>query len=225
MIAIQKTSDVTLQHIKSVVYGNSGVGKTTLSKTVESPIVLSMESGLLSLQDSDIDYVEIKTIEALREAFGAIKPLVMQGTYKTVILDSLSELAEIVLAHEKGQNKDGRQAYMQMQDKIDVVLRSFRDLPCDVVLIAHCEQKQDDTGRMLYTASMPGKNLSKDLPYFFDLVLAMRSEKNEKGELKRFLQTYSDVQYIAKDRSGKLNPLEAPDLGSIFAKIRSPKAQ
>lgn len=220
MITIKKTSDVSLQHVKTVVYGNSGVGKTSLSKTVEAPLVLSMEHGLLSLSEADIDFIEINSIDELKEAFPVVKKLIQEGQYKTVILDSISELAEIVLAKEKANNKDGRQAYMMMQEKMEHTLRWFRDLPCDVILIAKCERSQDDTGRLIYQPSMPGKSLGLKLPYLFDLVLAMRSEKNDKGELKRFLQTFSDVQYIAKDRSGKLSSLESPNLGQVFQKIR-----
>ena len=57
-VNIKSTKDIALDHgIKCVVYGFSGVGKTVLCSTAPKPIVLSAESGLLSLSKVDIPYI------------------------------------------------------------------------------------------------------------------------------------------------------------------------
>ena len=66
---------------------------------------------------------------------------------------------------------------------------------------------------------MPGKSLTQGLPYFTDLVLALRVEKDAEGNTQRALMCDSDGLWAAKDRSGKLDAWEAPDLGAIIAKI------
>ena len=43
---------------------------------------------------------------------------------------------------------------------------------------------------------MPGQTLGPALPYLFDLVMAMRIGTTEKNEEYRYLQTFSDIQYI-----------------------------
>ena len=50
-------------------YGQSGAGKTSLIKTLPSPIVLSAEGGLLSIQDANLPYIEIASMDNLREAY------------------------------------------------------------------------------------------------------------------------------------------------------------
>jgi len=57
------------------------------------------------------------------------------------------------------------------------------------------------------------------LPYFFDEVLALRVEKDAEGVTQRALMCDSDGLWLAKDRSGKLSPWEAPNLSDIIAKI------
>ena len=61
------------------------------------------------------------------------------------------------------------------------------------------------------------------LPYFFDEVLALRVEKDGEGVTQRALMCDSDGLWLAKDRSGKLEAWEAPDLGGIIAKIQGGK--
>jgi hypothetical protein len=140
--------------------------------------------------------------------------------YQSVAIDSISEIAEVVLSDELKRNKDGRAAYGELNSKMTDLIRAFRDLPNrHVYFTAKCEKSQDEQGRMLYAPSMPGKSLSMQIPYFFDLVLALRVEKDGDGNTQRALMCDSDGLWLAKDRSGKLSSWEAPDLGEIIAKI------
>lgn len=66
---------------------------------------------------------------------------------------------------------------------------------------------------------MPGNKTGQQLPYFFDEVLALRVEKDNEGNAQRALMCDSDGIWAAKDRSGKLDIWEEPDLGAIIAKI------
>ena len=57
------------------------------------------------------------------------------------------------------------------------------------------------------------------LPYQFDVIAALRVEKNDEGETQRALMCDSDGLWQAKDRSGKLDAWEAPNLGAMIKKI------
>ena len=87
-------------------------------------------------------------------------------------------------------------------------------------LTAKVEKSQDEMGRLLYGPGMPGNKMAQAVPYFFDQVFALRVEKNQDGEVSRALQCQPDGQWSAKDRSGKLNAFEPPNLGDVFRKAR-----
>ena len=215
---IKSTADIALRGVTLLVYGQSGVGKTTLIKTIPGrKLILSAEGGLLSLQGTDIQYVDIHTMDELTEAFNHVVEHLED--FDCIILDSLSELAEVILSSEKKESKDVRQAYLGMQDQIMDLARAFRDLPVTVYMTAKQERVQSDSGRLLFGPSMPGQKLSQQLPYIFDEVLALRSETNENNENIRFIQTFSDSSWCSKDRSGKLDAYEDADLGKILTKI------
>ena len=71
----------------------------------------------------------------------------------------------------------------------------------------------------MYAPSMPGNKTGQALPYFFDIVAALRVEKDAEGVVHRGLMCQSDGLWQAKDRSGKLDAWEAPDIGAIIEKI------
>ena len=218
-IALKRTG-ATNQYINCLIYGQSGSGKTTLCGTIDNIVVLSAEGGLLSLADKEIDYLEIKCIDDLHEAYAWLKSEDSMK-FSTVALDSISEIAEVVLSNEKEKVKDARQAYMQLGETMNKIVRSFRDLEKNTVFIAKAEKIQDENGRILWGPSMPGAKLASSMPYYFDEVLAMRCEKNEEGQTVRMLQTENDGTWNCKDRSGKLSQWEAPDLNGIIGKIKN----
>jgi phage nucleotide-binding protein len=219
-INLKKTGGLTADGVKLLVYGQAGSGKTSLIPTLPKPIVLSAEGGLLSIQDANIDFIEIADMDDLREAYEWAKGSKEADQFQSVALDSISEVAEVVLQHELKKNKDGRAAYGELNTTMQELIRAFRDLPGKhVYMSAKLEKSQDEMGKLLYNPSMPGKSLTQGLPYFFDEVLALRVERDAENNTQRALMCDSDGVWLAKDRSGKLESWEAADLGAIIAKI------
>jgi len=218
-INLKTTGSLSANGVKLLVYGQAGAGKTTLVKTLPQPIVLSAEGGLLSIQDADLPYIEIASMDDLREAYMWLTSSAEAAGFQSVALDSISEIAEVCLNTEKKANKDPRAAYGAMQEQMADIIRAFRDIPKHIYFTAKCEKTADETGRILYAPSMPGNKTGQQLPYFFDEVLALRVEKDAEGVAQRALMCDSDGIWQAKDRSGKLDTWEAPDLGAIIRKI------
>lgn len=207
--------------IKCLVYGKSGAGKTKLASTAPAPIILSAESGILSLREFQIPMIQIKTVADLTEVHQWALNSAEAKQFATIYIDSISEIGEVVLANAKAQVKDPRQAYGELIEKMMMTIKAFRDLPGkNVVMAAKQEPIKDEmTGIVQYGPSMPGSKLGPQLPYLFDEVFRLGVGKTPQGVEYRFLQTGPDLQYDAKDRSGSLDPVERPDLSFVFSKI------
>jgi phage nucleotide-binding protein len=219
-IQLKRTKEATAQAVKLLVYGQAGAGKTSLIPTLPKPVILSAEGGLLSIADTNLPFIEITSMQELQEAYKWLTGSAEAGEFQSVALDSISEIAEVVLNAEKKINKDPRAAYGAMQEQMADVIRAFRDLPGKhVYMSAKLEKTQDEMGRVLYAPSMPGNKTGQSLPYFFDEVLALRVEKDAEGNTRRALMTDGDGLWLAKDRSGKLEVWEDADLGEIIKKI------
>lgn len=223
-ITLKSTKDAALDGIKVLVHGPAGAGKTSLCATTGAPtIIISAESGLLSLRGVDIPVIEVKSLEQMYEAYDFVANTEEGQAFSWICLDSISEIAEVVLNHEKKVAKDPRQAYGALAEKMTDLIRAFRDLPGRNVYFS-CKQertKDEQSGAMLYYPAMPGNMLKQGVGYFFDEVMALRVEKDADGNPTRWLQTSRDFNYEAKDRSGCLEMFEAPNLAEIAAKISS----
>jgi phage nucleotide-binding protein len=208
-----------LNGLKVLVYGGPGAGKTTLCATLPAPIILSAEAGLLSLRHVDVPVIEVSTLEDVEAAYTYLLSPAAEA-YQWVCLDSISEIAEVVLSRERKATKDPRQAYGALAEHMFDLLRAFRDLPRNIYMSSKMEKTKDEiTGAMLYSPSLPGQRLGQGIGYLFDELFALRVERDPEGQPTRWLQTGSDKQYQGKDRSGTLELFEPADLGAIATKI------
>lgn len=210
--------------VKVLVHGPAGSGKTVLCATFGTPtLIISTEKGLLSIREAPtyVKAVEVTTLKELTEVYEYLRDTANDNPdFVNVALDSISDIAEVVLAYEKANNKDPRAAYGNLQDHVLKLLRDFRDLPHYNVLMTCKQERVDDNGKKLFMPLMPGAKLAQQIPYLFDEVFAIRVERDEEKQEFRVLQTQRDSQYEAKDRSGVLELFEKPNMKKIIQKIK-----
>lgn len=236
-IEFTTTSQIALTHgIKMCVYADAGVGKTMLSATLPKPLILAVEAGLLSLSKKNIERVfgvgtagitydipvmKIANGNDLNDAWSWVSHPANSGYFDSLMLDSVTEFAEVILSTSKKTVKDPRQAYGELLDMMGTYVRAFAKLQGkNVVMTAKMEPMKDElTGVVKQGPMMPGQKLGPRFPYEFDEVFHMGVSKDAQGNPFRYLRTQPDLQYVAKDRSGALATVEYPHLGYLFNKI------
>lgn len=221
---IQRVGDVANRGVKIVNYGPSGAGKTYQIAYLAplNPLILTTEFGLLTLKNivPDMHAITVETYNefdrALDWAFSADAQ-----QYGVVAIDGISDIAELLLTEEKTRNKDGRKAYGEMGETILPLLRKIRAANRHVYMTAKEGTVMDSDGILKIGPDMPGKALAPQIPYLFDEVLNLVVGTDpQTGQKARWFRTTGDTQYVAKDRSGVLNPDGEPaDLYAIFNKI------
>jgi len=115
------TWDGSKEGEKIIVYGRSGIGKTSLAALVNNPIFISIDNGLISLADKSgkpkhpITGKEIPIIQGI-ETFEDVRSVLQQvelfDSYNTIILDNVTKLEQPYaeqhcfdnIKHEKGYN-------------------------------------------------------------------------------------------------------------------------
>jgi len=221
LIFTTTAQEARLHGVKMLVHGRAGSGKTPLCATAPEPLIISAEAGLLSLAAYEIPTIKITSYADIDEAYNFVAHSAEARRFWTVCLDSVTEIAEQCLATEKTKNKDPRRAYGEMQDKMIPLIKKFRDLPGRHVYFS-CKQewqKDEVTGISRYSPSMPGRQVGPQLPYLFDEVFSLEVGETAEGQQFRYLRTRLNLQYEARDRSGRLAEFEEPHLGKIIEKI------
>lgn len=220
---IKKTNEIAPTKINCLIYAPSGNGKTTLLGTLEEKtLIVSLESGLLSLMGKEIDYVDIEGSDGLEKInhIRKILPEIMNSDYVNVCFDSMTEISAAFLDCAKAEFPDARQSlpryglYNEMMTKF---IKVTRDMNKNVFYTALEKCDKDEVGRRFLLPEITGSISSKCVAYF-DLVFNLQVFEKD-GEKVRALLTGAKDGYVCKDRSGKLDEYEKPNLQDIINKV------
>ena len=225
-IEVKKTKgSASRDGVKLLIYGGSGCGKTTLLASMGRTIIISSEKGDLALNDAEnCESIQISSLLQLREAYNYV--VANKDSYDTVGIDSISEIGQMVVAELKkdpefSSLKDTMKLWMKYSDMMLDIAKVFRDISgLNVVIIALAESVKNGFDEVIMP-NIPAKKVQAQLPSLYDEVLYLRV--NSEGEREFVTNPTSDI--VAKDRSGKLNPIEpcvkANGLSAIMQKILS----
>lgn len=225
MLKIKKASEVE-QYLKLLVYGDPGVGKTTLAGTADGHpnmgpvLVANIEGGVLSIADTDCDTTEqLRTTAEVEELFWA---LANKGDgfdkYRTLVVDSATELQTIdlegivaeSLKKKKQADRDPDDIYLEDYGKstarLKRIFRHMKDLPMHVVVTALCKREMPQNAHKM-TNPQPRQvgpsltsKLATSLMGYMDCVWYYYGTTNEEGETVRNLLTQREGPYMAKTR-------------------------
>lgn len=171
------------------------------------------------------------TYEQVSKLFGEHINL---SKYKTVFVDSITVASRECFKwcqvqpeafSEKNGKPDTRGAYGLLGREMIRWLTHLQHAPMSIVVVGVLDEEKDDLNRMTYSAQVEGSKTGRELPGIFDQVLTLQNIKAEDGSMYRAFvcQQQNPWGYPAKDRSGRLDLVEAPDLGALMKKIREGK--
>lgn len=231
MLKIEKTGNLAVKRLAMLIIGPSGVGKTSLIKTLPQPtsetLMISFEGGTLCLKGTDFDVVESDNndpIGFLEEIYSELSNKAYKEKYKNIFIDSLTEIGQAVLSQLKkdphyGQAKNALQMYGKYNDVMTTIVKSFRDMTDYNVFFTALDSVEKDGLEKFESVSIPGSSLKASIRAWFDIVVFYKIFKDESGNVHRKLVTSAEESPLAKDRSGKLETYEDADLAAIINKV------
>lgn len=202
---------------KAIIYGGTGSGKTPISNTCPRPVMLACEPGMLSMRGSNIPTCQAQTPESIDDFFKWFFNSQEVKAYDTLIVDSISFMADIYLQRSLSKIKHGLQAYGDMAKcTMDHLRPLFYTQQKHTYLIAK-EQIVAEQKRIYF----PGDILNKEVPGLYDFILHL-GIKNVPGlgQIKAF-QCNETYDVLARNRTGNLNDFEEPNFSKLVQKAMS----
>ena len=216
-LRIERISDRD-QHVNMLIYGKSGVGKTTLcGSAVEVPemqrvLYIDVEGGVMSLRKrySQVEVVRVRTWNDMQRIYDEI--FAGGHGFNTIILDSLTEIQKfnmdqiMIKALEANDDRDldvpSLREWGKNLEQVRRFVRAWRDLPINVLFTALEREDTDRMKRPIKLPSLSGK-MAGEVAAFLDIVLYYNVREVD-NEQKRLLQSAATESTVAKDRSGTL---------------------
>ena len=257
------------------LFGPSGVGKTSLLKTLppEVTLCIDLEAGLKSVQDWRGDAIPIRTFadaidiacliggidpaadpngffsephyQFLRESYPDLVRMI--AAKRMIFVNSITDLTRQAMAwaktrpeafSDKTGKPDTRGAYGLLAREVIALLKHLQHAPGKtVIFVGILERVTDDFNREQWQPQMEGGKAGRELPGIVDQVISMGlfsripdrgpgraptagGTSPRRAKSRRFVCRAGNPYGLpAKDRSGRLDLTEPPDLGALLAKI------
>jgi len=213
------------RRLKLFLWGDSGVGKTTLSLQFPKPVVIDLEGGTdLYGESFDFDVLRASTAD---EVMAAVEWLLTHPhSYRTLVIDPITvywdalqkKWSDIFLRRNKG-SKGYKFEFYDLQPRDWMTVKAeFKDLirkliALDMNVIVTARQKVQYADGAFMKAIGETFDGEKSLPYLFDTIV--RLYRDDKG---RFLGE------CLKDRSNRLPPGEFECSFARFEELFGKKA-
>jgi hypothetical protein len=181
--------------------------------------------------DADGAYSQA-AFESYVKAFGG--DISMLTKYKTVFVDSITVASRQAFAwaqrqpesfSDKTGKPDTRGAYGLLGREMIRWLTVLQHCPKDIILVGILDSEKDDLNRITHTPQVEGAKTGRELPGIFDQVVTLTNLTADDGSTYRaFVCNQQNTwNFPAKDRSGRLEMVEPPNLGDLIHKIRTGK--
>ncbi|AXC34302.1 Sak4-like ssDNA annealing protein [Escherichia phage Shy] len=209
--------------VKMLAYGPPGSGKTPLINTAPRPVLLITEPGMLSMRGSTVPAWEAPTVERIDEFFDWLFRSNESKGFDTVGVDSVSQLAEIVVKAELKRNRDGRKAYGEMARKVLDHLTGLYYMQQKHTYLIAKQAMAEEEGTQVKKPYFPGQELGIQVPHLYDLIghVAKTTVPGVQSQVLAIRTAPTFGINAPRDRSGRLNELEQPDLTALFKKAMS----
>ena len=162
---------------------------------------------------------------------------------RIVFVDSITDLTRQAMAwartrpeafSEKTGKPDPRGAYGLLAREVIGLLKHLQHAAGKtVIFVGILEKVTDEFNRTTWQPQLEGGKAGRELPGIVDQVISMSlfaaeddswRHDPERADIRRLVcRAGNPFGLPAKDRSGRLDVTEAPDLGALLAKINSPQ--
>lgn len=208
---------VTLKRLKVLLYGVSGVGKTSFAATFPSPLFLDLESGMMStLRIGEVrrypaDWTEdITSFQQVRQ-FYALVSAAKNPPFQTIVIDSINELQVLVAQYVVDKYKKVTRQYDDLLTIADYqksnndllkVVRAFLKLPYNIVFTATSTRLEPGDDYTMVTPKYKGKEVGPVIEKLMDLIGYCYAKPQKNGTAEHYASFHITDRYLAKDRLG-----------------------
>jgi len=248
---------------KILIVGPSGIGKTSLLRTIRANLLAStlfveIEAGDIAVSDLAVASVRPRTWPECRDlacALGGFNPALpatavyseahfnevmknpelarLGSSFSLLFVDSLTAAGRLCFGWAEQQpeaftdrgRKDLRAIYgLHARSLLGWLNQLQHARERTVVLVAVLEKHTDEFNISIWQPQIEGAKTGRELPAIVDEIITMQwVDFGDRKPVRAFVCTNPNPWgYPAKDRSGRLEQFEPPNLGALIEKLTGP---
>lgn len=181
MSLIKKATELQISKtVKMMIYGQAGMGKTTLALSAPKPLLLDFDNGVKRVNIAQLSDVSIVQITM----WGQVQQLLQEdlSDFDTIVVDTIGKMMDYIISYCCGNGTPKINDWSRINNTFKQFINSVNNLNKNVIFVAHRDVQTDGDSRVFVPALRP-KNYNSIVTEL-DL-LGYVQMRNENGYQKR----------------------------------------
>ena len=156
MALIKKASELDINStIKMMIYGQAGMGKTTLALSSPSPLLSDFDGGVKRVNMNHLQGVDIVQVGSWAE----VQQLFQEdlSAYRTIVIDTIGKMMDFIISYKCGSKQPSIRDWGGINQEFQSFTRNLSNLGKHIIFVAHRDTRKngDDT---VFIPSLREKN-------------------------------------------------------------------
>lgn len=181
MSLIKKSNELVIPTtVKMMIYGQAGMGKTTVALSAPKPLLLDFDNGVKRVNMAHLDGVDIVQVTSWQDVQQVLQEDL--SSYQTIVVDTIGKMMDYIISYKCGTRQPQIKDWGGINAEFSWLTRTLSSLNKNVVFVAHRDTRKegDDT---VFIPALREKSYNSIVTEL-DL-LGYLEMKNENGVQKR----------------------------------------
>lgn len=208
MSLIRKSTELTIPStVKMMIYGQAGMGKSTLALSAPKPLLLDFDNGVKRINLAHLDGIDTVQVSSWQDVQQVLQENL--SAYQTIVVDTIGKMMDFIIIYKCGTRQPTIKDWSGINAEFTWLTRTLSNLNKHVVFVAHRDTRKegDDT---VFIPSLREKNYNSIVTEL-DL-LGYLEMKSDRGVAKRTVTFDPTNRNDGKNTCNLPSVLEVPTI-------------
>lgn len=218
MSLIKKSNELVIPTtVKMMIYGQAGMGKTTVALSAPKPLLLDFDNGVKRVNMSHLDGVDIVQITSWNDVQQVLQEDL--SAYQTIVVDTIGKMMDFIISYKCGTRQPQIRDWGGINQEFSWLARTLSSLNKNVVFVAHRDTRKEGDD-IVFIPALREKSYNSIVTEF-DL-LGYLEMKSENGRQRRTITFDPTSRNDGKNTCNLPSVMEVP---TILDKYGNPTAK
>lgn len=146
MSLIKKSNELVIPStVKMMIYGQAGMGKTTVALSAPKPLLLDFDNGVKRVNMAHLDGIDIVQVSSWQDVQQVLQENL--SAYQTIVVDTIGKMMDFIISYKCGTRQPQIRDWGGINAEFAWMTRTLSSLNKNVVFVAHRDTRKegDDT--------------------------------------------------------------------------------
>lgn len=142
MSLIKKSNELVIPStVKMMIYGQAGMGKTTVALSAPKPLLLDFDNGVKRVNMAHLDGIDIVQVTCWQDVQQVVQEDL--SPYLTIVVDTIGKMMDFIITYKCGTRQPQIRDWGGINAEFSWMTRTLSSLNKNVVFVAHRDTRKD----------------------------------------------------------------------------------